>query len=112
MINGKGNIPWKIVAQIEDAALSMSRNIAEGYARRTLKENIRFYEIAAASSAEVYSQLYALNQTDQISDEEFKALDERLYEFENKMIAMNKRLIEKLNDGSDWEDDYQGTIQQ
>ena len=112
LLRGKKNIPFKVIAQIEDAALSMSRNIAEGYARRTLKENIRFYEIAAASSAEVYSQLYALNQTGQISDEEFKALDERLYEFENKMIAMNKRLIEKLNDGSDWEDDYQGTIQQ
>jgi four helix bundle protein len=41
LMNSKKNIPFKIIAQIEDAALSMSRNIAEGYVRRTIKENIR-----------------------------------------------------------------------
>jgi four helix bundle protein len=107
LLCSKKNLSFKISAQIEDAALSMSRNIAEGYARRTLKENLRFYEIATASSTEVYSQLYALNQTQQISDVEFKGLDDKLYEFENKMIAMNKRLIEKLKTGSDWKEDYQ-----
>ena len=107
LLISKKNIPYKISAQVEDAVLSMSRNIAEGYARRTLKENLRFYEIATASSTEVYSQLFALHQAGQISDDEFKPLDDRLYEFENKMIAMNKRLIEKLKNGSDWKEDYQ-----
>jgi four helix bundle protein len=85
----------------------MSRNIAEGYARRTIKENIRYYEMAAASWAEVYSQLYALHQTQQISDEEFKIFDNQLYEFENKMIAMNKSLIRKLKTKSNWNDNYE-----
>ena len=34
-------ISFKVKAQIEDSALSVSSNIAEGYCRRYLKENIR-----------------------------------------------------------------------
>ena len=47
-------VPFKIKAQIEDSVLSISSNIAEGYSRRTIKENLRFYEIALSSAAENY----------------------------------------------------------
>ena len=107
LLKKKTAIPFKVKAQIEDAALSLSRNIGEGYARRTLKENLRYYEIAASSAAEVYSQVYALNCTDQISDEEFRSLDDNLYKFENKIIAMNRKMIKKIKNGEEWKSDYQ-----
>ncbi|HPC35546.1 MAG TPA: four helix bundle protein [Candidatus Marinimicrobia bacterium] len=99
-------IPFKVKAQIEDSALSISSNIAEGYARRTLKENLRFNEIALSSSAENCSQLHALKESGQISGTEFELLDAKLYEVENKIIRMNKALIKKMKDGGNWTSDY------
>jgi len=99
-------IPYKIKAQVEDSALSISSNIAEGYSRRTLKENLRFYEIALSSAAENCSQLHALKEAKQISQTEFELLDKKLYEIENKLIKMNKTLVQKLKNGSSWNSDY------
>jgi four helix bundle protein len=100
------SILFKVRAQIQDSALSISSNIAEGYARRTLKENLRFNEIALSSSAENCSQLHALKESGQISPSEFELLDTKLYEVENKIIRMNKTLIKKLNNGAKWNSDY------
>ncbi|GAI05450.1 unnamed protein product [marine sediment metagenome] len=106
ILKQKQNIPFKVKAQIEDSALSISGNIAEGYSRRSIKENLRFYEIALSSAAENYSQMFALQTTSQISKEEFKNYDDKMYELENKMIKMNQKLISKLNNGSEWKSDY------
>ena len=100
-------IPFKVRAQIEDSALSISSNIAEGYSRRTIKENLRFYEIALSSSAENYSQMFALNITGQILDDDFDKYDYHLDELENKLINMNKDLISKLSSNKNWKSDYQ-----
>ncbi len=47
-LNFLNTIPYKISAQIEDSIFSVSSNIAEGYCRRHLKENIQFNNIALA----------------------------------------------------------------
>jgi len=101
------DIPFKILAQVEDSALSISSNIAEGYSRRTLKEDLRFNEIALSSAAENCSQIHALTESEQISHSEFDLLDVKLYEVENKIIRMNQSLIKKMNSGEKWESDYQ-----
>lgn len=44
--------------QIRRAAISVTSNIAEGYARRTRRDFARFLTMSAASNAEVQSQLY------------------------------------------------------
>jgi len=100
-------IPLKIKAQIEDSALSISSNIAEGYSRRSIKENVRFNEIALSSSAENCSQIHALKESGQLTLSEFESLDSKLYEIENKIIRMNQSLIIKMNSGEKWESDYQ-----
>jgi len=48
-------LSFKVKAQIEDSAFSVHSNIAEGYSRRHLKENINFNNYAIASLAENYS---------------------------------------------------------
>ena len=100
------DIPFKVRSQIEDSALSISSNIAEGYSRRSIRENLRFYEIALSSSAENCSQIHALKESCQISSAEFDNLDAKLYEIENKMICMNQTLIKKMNDSSEWKSEY------
>lgn len=44
--------------QIQGAAISVSLNVAEGYARRGNKEFVKFLWIAKGSAAEAQSQLY------------------------------------------------------
>jgi len=71
-----------VKAQIEDSALSVSSNIAEGYSRRSIKETLRFYEIALASSAENYSQIFTLFNAEQIIEDNFYDYDANYMDLE------------------------------
>ena len=63
------DLSYKTKAQIEDSALSVSSNIAEGYCRRYLKENIQFNTIALGSLGENYSQIFNLLNAEEIDEE-------------------------------------------
>lgn len=98
-------ISFKIKAQVEDSILSVSSNIAEGYSRRSLKENIHFVNIALASLSENYTQIYALFSAGDIEQEWFDQYDKKHYSLENKLIQFNKSMISKI-DNKEWNNDY------
>ena len=100
-------LSFKTKAQIEDSALSVSSNIAEGYCRRHLKENIQFNTIALASLGENYSQIFTLFNAEEIDEDWFEDYDKIHYSLENKLIKLNKRSIENLVTNYDWKNDYQ-----
>lgn len=100
------NISFKIKAQIENSILSVSSNIAEGYCRRYLKENIQFINIALASLGENYSQILALTNSEEIDIDWFKEFDKLHYSLENKLIKLNKSYINKMNNKEEWKNDY------
>ena len=100
-------LSFKTKAQIEDSSLSVSSNIAEGYCRRYLKENIQFNTIALASLGENYSQIFALFNAEEINEECFNEYDTIHYSLENKLIKLNKTSIENLMNNYDWKNDYQ-----
>jgi len=81
---------------------SIHRNIAEGYARRGLKEYINFLYIAVSSLAESVSGLYAYKESEQISTEEYKELDTLSYKLENSMLRLIQSLEKKKIDG-EWD---------
>lgn len=99
------SISFKTKAQIEDSALSCSSNIAEGYCRRSLKENINFVSIALASLGENYTRLFALLKSNDLDKEWFDEYDSKLFSLENKLVQFNKTMIAKL-DSNDWHNDY------
>lgn len=99
------SIPFKVKAQIEDSVLSCSSNIAEGYSRRSIKENINFVNIALASLSENYSQLFALLSAGDIPKDWFDEYDKKHYSLENKLIQFNKTMISKI-DQNEWKNDY------
>ena len=99
-------ISFKVKAQIEDSALSVSSNIAEGYCRRYLKENIQYNSVALASLGENYSQIFALFNAGNVNEEWFSEYDKIHYSLENKLIKLNKTAIENLKNNYDWKNDY------
>lgn len=98
-------ISYKIKAQVEDSILSVSSNIAEGYSRRSIKENINFVNIALASLSENYSQIFALYSAEEIKQEWFDEYDKKHYSLENKLIQFNKAMISKVGQ-NEWKNDY------
>jgi four helix bundle protein len=99
-------ISFKVKGQIDDSAFSVHSNIAEGYARRSLKDNINFNNYALASLAENYSQVYALLKTEIIDKTWFNQYDTKHYSLENKLISYNKSQVKKLKDKDNWNNDY------
>jgi len=105
-LNITSTISLKIKAQIESSIFSVHSNIAEGYSRRYLKENIQFNNIALASLGENYSQIYALLISNDIDEKWFNEYDIKHYSLENKMLNCNKKQIALLKEKSDWKNDY------
>jgi len=60
------SVSFKVKAQVEDSIFSVQSNIAEGYCRRSIKENIQYLAISMASSGENYSQIFTLTNSGDI----------------------------------------------
>ena len=75
--------------QIRGAAVSIPSNIAEGEERESVRENIRFLNIAKASGAEVVTQLHIAHRIGYIDQKTLNVLEDR----SEKIIASIKNLI-------------------
>lgn len=85
-----------------DASHSISRNIAEGYSRRSLKEYLNFLNYALGSSGEYHSCIYSFHKAKQITNEEYEQLDKLHYKTENELIQLIKSLQKKIKERN-WE---------
>jgi len=100
------NISFKVKAQVEDSIFSVHSNIAEGYCRRSIKENIQYLAISLSSLGENYSQIFTLTNSDDIDIDWFKEYDKKHYSLENKLIKLNQTYISKMKAKEDWKNDY------
>ncbi|MDP3957466.1 MAG: four helix bundle protein [bacterium] len=66
-----------LVSQIRRAVVSITSNIAEGFARNSEKEKFQFYAIAKGSLVEVQNQLLIARDVKYTSQEEFQKLAEQ-----------------------------------
>jgi four helix bundle protein len=86
---------FDLKSQFRRASISVMNNIAEGFGRYSNKEFIRFLEIATASSTEVKSMIYILNDLKYINEEQTKALFEQEDKTRRKALALLKYLKNK-----------------
>ncbi len=101
-----GRFPFelkKIASNSIDSAHSISRNIAEGYCRRSLKEYLNHLNIALGSCGEFHSCYESCRQAGQIAGEEYEELDKLHYKVENELLKLIESLQRKQKDGI-WED--------
>jgi len=65
---------FRLVGQIQDAAVSSMSNIAEGFARKSNKEFIQFLYISKSSAAEVQSEFYVALDQEYVTQEDFDSI--------------------------------------
>jgi four helix bundle protein len=95
----------KTVGNCIDCSQSISRNIAEGYSRRGLKEYLNFLNIALGSCGEYSSCLFSFLKANQITNEQYEQLDSLHFKIENELIQLIKSLQKKQKDGN-WDDAF------
>jgi len=95
----------KIASNSIDAAHSISRNISEGYCRRSLKEYLNHLNIALGSCGEFHSCCVSFKQANQITDDEYEQLDQLHYKVENALLKLVESLQKKQKD-KNWEDNF------
>lgn len=100
------NLSFKIKAQVEDSIFFVQSNIAEGYCRRSIKENIQYLAISLSSLGENYSQIFTLTNSNDIDIDWFKEYDKKHYSLENKLIKLNQSYISKMKSKEEWRNDY------
>ena len=101
-----GKFPFelkKVAANSIDAAHSISRNIAEGYCRRSLKEYLNHLNIALGSCGEFHSSYFSFKEAYQITNEEYDELDQMHYKVENQLLRLIESLQKKQKEDI-WED--------
>ena len=96
----------KIASNSIDAAHSISRNISEGYCRRSLKEYLNHLNIPLGSCGEFHSCFVSFKQANQITDDEYEQLDQLHYKVENTLLKLIESLQKKQKDQT-WEDNFQ-----
>jgi four helix bundle protein len=105
MFSGFGYVHQKSAANAIDAALGISRNIAEGFCRKSIREYLNFLNYSLASCGEFYSSFHAFHKAELISDNDFEKLDTLHFKTENGLLKLIKSLQMKAKK-NDWFDDF------
>jgi four helix bundle protein len=91
--NAKFRKDFRLVNQVQDAAISSMSNIAEGFSRKGNKEFIQFLFISKSSAAEVQSQFYVALDQEYITQNEF----DEIYNQAEIVSKLDSGLIKYLN---------------
>lgn len=80
-----------LVNQMRRCAVSIPSNIAEGHARKSSGDFLRFLRMSYGSAAELETQLLISNKLEFVSEKEFNDMNEKLTEVKkmlNKLMSV------------------------
>jgi len=87
-----------LVSQLRRASISIVSNIAEGTCRSSLKDQIRFSEVAYGSALETYCQLIISLDLEFIDEKDFEPLKKVLFDITAKLSGLKNSQIKRLNE--------------
>ena len=87
-------------SQMQRAVVSIVSNIAEGVSRNSVKEKIRFVELAYGSLMELYCQLYVSVDLDYLTPNTFMLIKVEIDKIANKANALKRSFIKQLNNST------------
>jgi four helix bundle protein len=93
----------RVVSQAIASSDSVHRNIAEGYCRRSLREYLHFLNISLGSLGESVSGLHAYRKAQQLTETDFRELNDLSFKLENGLLKLVESLERKQETG-DWID--------
>jgi len=85
---------YNLISQLKRSAVSVPSNIAEGAARNSTKEFLRFLDIANGSLSELETQLIIIERLDLYKTEEL--IDCKIIPIRKMLYQLRKSLINKL----------------
>ena len=88
---------YALCDQIRRAVVSVPSNIAEGSGRKSLKEQIRFLEIAYGSLMETFNQLLIAIDLTYITEESVEAIKPRIDAVAKMINGLSNAYSAKLN---------------
>ncbi len=95
----------KIFSNAIDSCHSVSRNIAEGYCRKSIKEYLHFLNIGLGSCGEFHYSYYSFLKANQISEEDFEELDILHFKVENQLLKLIESIQSKQKK-EDWNSSF------
>lgn len=84
-----------LISQMRRAAVSIPSNIAEGYARTSTKDYIKFLSIALGSTAEIETQLYICKELGYVQEEQLENIFVLIEEISKMLTAIIVKLTQK-----------------
>lgn len=87
---------FALCSQLQRAAVSVASNIAEGHARESTKEYLRFISIALGSLAELETQFIISNNLNYINQLELDGILEKTSQIGSMLCGLQKSLKAKL----------------
>ena len=87
---------YGLTSQIRRSAVSVPANIAEGSARQSNKEFLRFLSIAQGSSSELETELLIAFNLEYLSKENYSELNVEIEAISRMMIGLSKHLKNRI----------------
>jgi four helix bundle protein len=88
---------FRLLNQVQGAAISCMSNIAEGFSRKSNREFIQFLFISKSSAAEVQSQLYVALDQEYIAQVDFDGIYNQAETVSKMASGFIKYLTSQLN---------------
>ncbi|PSR13366.1 MAG: four helix bundle protein [Bacteroidetes bacterium] len=86
---------WATRNQLRRASLSIMNNLAEGFSRFSVKEQIRFFEIAQSSAAEVKSMLFLFEDLNYLPTEVLQQFHQQVEVTRSQTLGFIRYLNQK-----------------